>query len=78
VVTVLSVPLGWVGWKLQQVHRERATTAWIEKIGGEASSNRKFLLSERSWWEKTTEKWFGERIRYVSCSASSEVRHPCS
>jgi hypothetical protein len=37
VITVLSVPLGWVGWRLGQVRKERATIVWIEKMGGQVS-----------------------------------------
>lgn len=96
VVMVLSVPLGWVGWRLQQVRREQATITWVEKMGGRvyffsapyyhqqvsASANRLLRISaseyrllnsslfnpyayKRSWWEKTTAKWFGERVEGV-------------
>jgi Leucine-rich repeat (LRR) protein len=36
-VTLLSVPLGWIGWRLGQARRERATIAWIEEMGGEVA-----------------------------------------
>ena len=63
-VTVLSVPLGWVGWRLGQIRREQATIAWIEERGGEVSFQ---YGTDKSWWEKTTDKWFGERrVRSVS------------
>ena len=65
-VTVLSVPLGWVGWELNQVRKERHAIAWVEEMGGEVSLHSRYRASERSWWEKTTEKWFGKRIRSVS------------
>ncbi len=64
VVTALAIPLGWVGWRLGQVRRERATIAWVEEMGG-----RVYFLSEtdkRSWWEESANKWFGERVRVVS------------
>jgi Leucine-rich repeat (LRR) protein len=47
VVTISSVPLGWVGWRLGQARRERATTTWIEEMGGEVS--RRSLFSGRVW-----------------------------
>ncbi len=61
VVTVLAVPLGWVGWKRGQVRKERATIAWIEEAGGD------FLFPSykegtKSWWKLSTDKWFGERV----------------
>jgi hypothetical protein len=33
VVTVLAIPLGWVGWKMGQIRRERATITWVEEMG---------------------------------------------
>jgi hypothetical protein len=62
VVTVLAVPLGWVGWRLEQVRRERATITWVEETGGRVQfdPNR-----EKGWWEESTDKWFGERVRSV-------------
>jgi hypothetical protein len=63
VVTVLSVPLGWVGWRLREVRRERITIAWIEEMGGEVAF--KFKTDNRSWWDQTTDKWFGEKVREV-------------
>ena len=32
VVTVLAVPLGWVGWRLGEVRNEQATVNWIERM----------------------------------------------
>ncbi len=68
VVTVLSVPLGWVGWRLGQVRRERATIIWTVKMGGKVSFHSRIAIAKRSWWEKTTDKWFGERVRSVNLS----------
>ena len=76
VVTVLSVPLGWVGWEMGQVRRERATIAWVEEMGGYVSfhteedpfggANRfRSGADKRSWWEESTDKWFGKRVRWV-------------
>ncbi len=62
VVTVLSVSLGWVSWRLQQVGRERATIAWVVEMGGRVVYQSNFNFDKRSWWEKTTYKWFGERV----------------
>ena len=61
--TLLSVPLGWFGWELDQRQREKATIAWVEKMGGNVffgSTNDK-----RSWWEKKKDNWLGERVRIV-------------
>ncbi len=66
VVTVLSVPLGWIGWRLQQVRRERATIIWIEKMGGNVSFHHQFETDPRSWWKESTDRWFGERVGYVN------------
>ena len=62
VATVLSVTLGWVGWRLGQVRRERATIAWIEEADGKVFFN---YRNDISWWEESTDKWFGERVRQV-------------
>ncbi len=59
VVTVLSVPLGWIGWRLGQ---ERATITLIEEMGGSVSFN---SIAKRGWWEESTDKWFGKRVRWV-------------
>jgi hypothetical protein len=65
-VTLLSVPLGWVGWELDQRRREKAAIAWVEEMGGTV-----YLFSEagsfdpRNWWKKTTDKWFGDRVHTV-------------
>ena len=79
-VTVLSVPLGWVAWERQQIHRERAAIAWVEETGGNVSflsSRFRNGTNEKSWWEKSTDKWFGERVRLVSLSNTpvSDLSH---
>jgi len=65
VVTILSVPLGWVGWELNEVRKERTVIAWIEKTGGSVNYDSQNGQGTRSSWEETTEKWFGERVRWV-------------
>jgi Leucine-rich repeat (LRR) protein len=62
VVTVFSVPLGWVGWRLGKARRRRTTTVWVENLGGYAFLDQK--ISE-SWWTRSTDKWFGRRVRTV-------------
>ena len=62
VVTVLSVPLGWVGWRLGQVRTEQATITSIEKLGGTVLFRSDPVTIKRSWWEESTDKWFGERV----------------
>jgi hypothetical protein len=62
VVTVLSVPLGWIGWRLEQVRREQATITSIEKMGGTVLFRSDPVTIKRSWWEELTDKWFGERL----------------
>ena len=64
-VTLMSVPLGWVGWELDQRRREKAVVAWIEEMGGYAYFHSSFQNYERSWWEKTKDKWLGQRVRGV-------------
>jgi len=66
VVTVLSAPLGWVGRQLLLVRRERPAIAWVEKMGGKVSFHS--IIAKRSWWEKTTDKWFGRRVAEVNLS----------
>jgi len=62
-VTVLAVPLGWVGWKLGQVRSERATITWVEEMGGNVIFH---YENDKSWWEESTDKLFGERVRWVN------------
>jgi Leucine-rich repeat (LRR) protein len=80
VITVLAVPLGWVGWRLGEVRRERATITWVEEMGGRVTFQSGITwveemgrrvtfqsgINERSWWEESTDKWFGERVRSAS------------
>jgi hypothetical protein len=49
-VTLLSVPLGWIGWRLGQVRSEQTTIAWIEEMGGEVADP----------------SWFSGRVRRVN------------
>jgi hypothetical protein len=63
-VTLLSVPLGWAGWELDQRRREKATIAWVEEMGGYVGSP--WPNDQRSWWAKTEDKWLGESVRYVN------------
>jgi Leucine-rich repeat (LRR) protein len=62
-VTLLSIPLGWVGWELDQRRREKTAIAWVEEMGG--AVHFRSHSDNRSWWAKTTDKWFGERVRMV-------------
>jgi hypothetical protein len=71
VVTILSVPLGWVGWKRKQVRQERVTITWVEKMGGDAYFS-PLNYGKRSWWEESTDKWFGERVWSV-CLDNTQV-----
>ena len=48
VVTLSAVPLGWVGWKLEQGRRQRPTIAWVGKMGGSVQFG-------RGW----VDSWFG-------------------
>ena len=76
-VTVLTVPLGWVGWEMDQRRREKEVGAWIEGMGGEVNSYSLLysLMDERNWWEKKKDKWFGERVRDVDFSPSPYEVH---
>jgi hypothetical protein len=38
-VTLLSVPLGWVGWELDQRRREKAVVSWVEEMGRAVSQH---------------------------------------
>ena len=66
VITVSSVPLGWVGWRLGEVRREQEAVAWVEELGGEVGFFYRYETDDRSWWEKSTDKWFGGRTRWVN------------
>jgi hypothetical protein len=62
VVMVLAVPLGWVGWKLEQGRKQRAAFAWVLEMGG-------IMLEdevEKSWWMGfVDDEWSGVRVRAV-------------
>ena len=62
VVTLSAVPLGWVGWKLEQGRRQRAAIAWVEKMGGTVAF---VSVEETSWWREWTDKLFGPSVREV-------------
>jgi hypothetical protein len=62
-VTLLSVPLGWAGWELDQRRSEKATIAWVQEMRGEVYFHP--FIDERSWWAKTKDEWFGERVLNV-------------
>ncbi len=67
VLTMLSVPLGWVGWELDQRRREKTAIAWIEEMGGNASLEG----SDRSTsWEKTKDKWFGVTVLHANLNST--------
>ena len=62
VVTLSAVPLGWVGWEIQQRRSERAVIAWVEKMGGDVGFKH---VEATSWWKEWGDKWFGESVRWV-------------
>jgi hypothetical protein len=77
-VTVLSMPLGWVGWRMGEVRKERAVVALVENRSGKVSFDYgriiwivkageevSFIPYKRSCWEALTDKWFGERVSGV-------------
>ena len=68
VVTVSAVPLGWVGWKLEQGRRERAVIAWVEKMGGNVwfDDVYSFDVGEKSRWKEWVEAVFGPKVRIVT------------
>jgi len=55
VVTLSAVPLGWVGWKLEQGRRQRAVIAWVETAGGSVQFG--------GGW---VDSWFGLGVSYVT------------
>jgi len=50
---------------LDQRRREKVVVAWIEEMGGEAFRPSYFSDDDRSWWEKTKDKWFGKEASWV-------------
>lgn len=64
-VTLLTVPLGWVGWELDQRRREKKVVAWVEEMGGIVHFHSSFEQDERRWWEKTKDNWLGKRVLVV-------------
>ena len=57
VVTLSAIPLGWVGWKLEQARRERAAIAWVEEMGGRVQFG--------GGW---VDSWFGLGVSHVYLS----------
>lgn len=66
-VTLMSIPLVWVGWELDQRRREKPTIAWVEEMRGSCDTSlfAGLFSDKRSRWEKTRDKWFGERVQFV-------------
>ena len=65
-VTLISVLLGWVdsvSWELDQRQRENSTISWVYGMGG--GINLRSRNDERSWWGKTKDGLFGERVQVV-------------
>ena len=59
VVTVSTVPLGWVGWKLEQGRRQREVIAWVRKMGGSVWFEG---TGEKSRSTYRTDKWLGVKV----------------
>ena len=67
VVTVLSIPLAWIGWVRHQVRREQVTITWVEKMGGRVRfTSPGDMIGIRTLLEKSTDALFGKRVRRVS------------
>ena len=62
-VTVLAVPLSWVGWELEQVRKEKEVIAWVIEIGGEIG-----YRHELSFFSK--DRWFGVRVTEANIHGS--------
>ncbi len=54
-VTVSGAVLGWVGWELEQVRKEKEVIAWVIEMGGEIG-----YRQELSFFSK--DSWFGVRV----------------
>ena len=80
-VMLLSVPLGWVGWELDQRRREKATIAWVVELGGQVyfhsgnqnGSHPLVISDERSWWGQTKDNWLGEWVQAVLLDNSQVI-----
>jgi Leucine-rich repeat (LRR) protein len=68
VLTVLSLPLGWVGWRLAEVHRERSAITWVYKQGGQVGFIE--MPGKRSRWEESKGMWFRRSVESVDLSDS--------
>jgi hypothetical protein len=73
VVTVSSVPVCWAAWNLDQGRRRQATVSWIQENGGQVIFHSFYKPDKRSWWEKITDQWFGERVRLAGLQNAKNV-----
>jgi hypothetical protein len=71
VVTVLSIPLVWIGWELKEIRKEQPTTAWILNAGGKVGTRNIIPAIHKSRWDDFRRLLFGGRVRGVSLSATS-------
>jgi len=71
-VTLLSLLLGWVGWEIDQRRKEKKVVASLEGMGWEVLG---FLseFDERSWWTKTKDRCFGERVQGMEFARQVEA-----
>lgn len=76
---IVAVPLSWIAWRLEEVRQEQEAISLVETTGGyvygllwgdvfEFGASDSTKLASRSWWQETTEKWFGELTRGVVLS----------
>jgi len=55
VVTVSTVPLGWVDWKLEQGRRQRAVIRIVEEMDGLVGFEN--VTVEKRWWREWVDTW---------------------
>ncbi len=57
----------WIGWELDQRRREKKTIEWAEGLSGSVyfSGDDFNGYGDISWWLKTKDGWFGQRVASI-------------
>ncbi len=69
-VTLASGAFGWVGWELDQRRKENVAIALVRELGGFLYFDDRYSGLETSWWERTTNSCFGDRVCFLNLERS--------